>query len=72
MKRSERQRKLTLVALLVLAVGVLPACASGSSEPQAAAAAPPPATPPTWGEQQDSSWGGAAPVMSEAPALALE
>ena len=72
MNRSERQRKLTLVALLVLAVGVLPACASGSSEPQTAAAAPPPATPPTWGEQQDSSWGGPAPMMSEAPALALE
>ncbi|NKB87574.1 MAG: hypothetical protein GKS06_05085 [Acidobacteria bacterium] len=71
MKRSERQRKLTLVALLVLAVGILPACASGSSEPQTSAAAPP-ATPPTWGEQQGSALGAPAPMMSEAPALALE
>jgi MSHA type pilus biogenesis protein MshL len=71
MKRSHSKRHIQLLVLLVLAVGILPACASGGQSGPEATSTPPPAAPPTWGEQQDSAWG-PAPTMSEAPALALE
>ena len=73
MNRAMRNRRLSLVAALVLAVGILPACASAGSGPEASSSALPPSTtaPPAWDSGQDPSWG-PAPQMSEAPAMALE
>ena len=71
MNRSRRNHRFGWVAALVLAVGILPACASGSSSPEPSTTSPPPANPPSWDDPQASAWG-SAPVMNEAPALALE
>jgi len=70
MKRSTRDNRFGWVAALVLALGILPACASGGSSPEPSTTSPP-ANPPSWDAPQDSAWS-AGPVMTEAPALALE
>jgi MSHA type pilus biogenesis protein MshL len=71
MNRITRNRRLSLVAALLLIVGILPACASGSSGPEMSTSAPPPANPPSWNDGPAPSWG-PGPQMSEAPAMALE
>jgi len=71
MKRSRRDHRFGWAAALVLCVGMLPACASGGSSPEASTTSPPPANPPSFDEPQASAWG-VAPMMTEAPALALE
>ncbi len=70
MKRSRRDYHFGWIAALVLAIGILPACASGGSSPEASTTSPP-ASPPSWNAPQASAWS-AAPAMTEAPALALE
>ncbi len=71
MKRSRRDHRFGWVAALVLAVGILPACASGGSSPQASTTSPPQVTPASWDGPDAPAWAGA-PTMTEAPAMALE
>jgi len=70
MKRTSREHRFGWVAALVLAVGILPACASSGSGPQTSTTSPP-ANPPSWDAPEASAWG-AAPTMTAAPAMALE
>ena len=70
---NRRRSNGTLAAILILAVGLLPACASGGSGPRPAME-PAPAPPPAWGASDSGGFDAYEPqtTLAEAPATSIE